>query len=405
MDSILTANKENVENSSVSTSSFSNESIISHFSLDTSFEPKVCTESSPLARITRNKSKRQKLSECFVDLKSDSPPKASIWTNIQNEMEHRHKHQQKSIQKSTNLIKIINRHEIKQHKFEETVENCNQIIAHLKLEDIMQSHSFGSPMDIFRFLEEDGKLSAQVLKFFSSYEKITSVNLTPSYGSFIIKGPCRLISDSRLDPTGCTAPFYGRFEQLEMLDLNNVAVKDEEIRYLIKLSNLKALGLSNTKISEKSLIYLGIYAKFAKTLQCLMISGNSVITDYSVKALSFFEGLVDLDLFATGITIHGARELADAFKSKQLSSVRFAKCVYEFIKNAHLKFFSSSQPTAPEEILKMNRAELIRACQRFGNSYGGEFNVSQSNEYLRFHLLQIGRWRRNEEFLWSILQF
>jgi len=52
-------------------------------------------------------------------------------------------------------------------------------------------------------------------------------------------------------------------------------------------------------------------------------------------------------------------------------------------------------------VQEQNRDLITNELKRFELTHG-KFNLNASTDLLKVHLLQILRWRQNEEFIWSI---
>lgn len=165
-------------------------------------------------------------------------------------------------------------------------------------------------LKLFKFLEKEGKLSSDILKAFSKCPTIKNINMTSSYAGVV--GESGLASASKYSAVLCTKPFYNGFQQLLSLDFTNVKLDDNDLRYLIRLPKLQALGLSGTTITDKGIKYLSVHSAFKSSLRCLKLCFIQGITDHSIQFLKPFTKLRNLDLRGSeNITIAGCHELVD----------------------------------------------------------------------------------------------
>lgn len=107
-----------------------------------------------------------------------------------------------------------------------------------------------------------------------------------------------MVGSSLIPARKCTVPLFGGFEQLKVLDFTNVHLVDDDLRFLIKLSKLQALGLSGTKITDKGLKYLATHSSFKGTLQCLKLCYVESVKAPGLEQLcSGFKSLHELDIW------------------------------------------------------------------------------------------------------------
>lgn len=107
-------------------------------------------------------------------------------------------------------------------------------------------------------------------------------------------------------------------EQLEgapltLVDLEGCPVTDESLKYFSKLPNLQALGLSDTRVSDKGLVYLQEMPK----LRSLSLKGTA-ITDEGLRNLRTMANLATIRLQGTKVTEQGAAELAIALPKTKI---------------------------------------------------------------------------------------
>jgi hypothetical protein len=189
-----------------------------------------------------------------------------------------------------------------------------------------------TPLMLFRYLEDKGLLSSQVLSYFAGFPLIDSLNMSPSYSSCL--NEFGLVVNGRFPWKKCTVPLFNGFDKLAVLDLTNVMIGDDELRYLIKLRSLKALGLAGTNITNKGLKYLGKHAEFTKGLQCIKLCYNLLIDDLGISYLAGFSTLAEIDLWGCEkISMAGCTSLVK--NNAMLSKVRLPAAVAERINELH----------------------------------------------------------------------
>lgn len=93
--------------------------------------------------------------------------------------------------------------------------------------------------------------------------------------------------------------FNGRaWRSLQVLDLSCLSlVRDEELRYIIRLPNILALGLSMTRVTSRGIRYLGRHSLFKDKLQCLKLCHLQDVDDRCIAELSSFPSLNEVDLY------------------------------------------------------------------------------------------------------------
>lgn len=154
-----------------------------------------------------------------------------------------------------------------------------------------------TPLDLLRHQEEQGSLSPALLVLFSGCPGVHSLLLGPTYGAQI--NEWGLPEEGRLPWINCTMPLYKGYAELAVLDLTCIPITDENLRYLIRLPGLRALGLSGTQVTAKGLRYLGKHAAFRTTLQCLKLCCMEKLDDEAIPALAAFPALNELDLYGS----------------------------------------------------------------------------------------------------------
>lgn len=211
--------------------------------------------------------------------------------------------------------------------------DCQMIVDKLNLAiDKADLDQLNTPLMLFRYLEEKGLLSSQVLSYFAGFSLIDSLNMSPSYSNCL--NEFGLVVNGRFPCKKCTVPIFNGFDKLVVLDLTNVMIGDDELRYLIKLRSLKALGLAGTNITNKGLKYLGKHAEFTKSLQCIKLCYNLSINDLGLSLLAGFRMLAEIDLWGCEkITMSGCLGLVKS--NVNLSKVRLPAAVAERINELH----------------------------------------------------------------------
>lgn len=163
---------------------------------------------------------------------------------------------------------------------------------------------------LFNFLEREGRLSTEILKAFSKCSLIKNINMTSSYAGII--GESGLLSGGKYSAALSTKSFYNGFQQILSLDFTNVKLNDDELRYLIRLPKLQALGLSGTTITDKGIKYLTVHSAFRTSLRCLKLCFIQGISDSSIHSLKIFTKLKSLDLRGCeNITLSGCHDFVD----------------------------------------------------------------------------------------------
>jgi hypothetical protein len=262
---------------------------------------------------------------------------------------------------------------------------------------------------LFNFLENEGRLSPEVLKTFCKSTKIRNVNMTRSYAG--TKCESGLISAPKYSAKLCTKPFYYGFQQLLSIDFTNVKICDDELRYLIRLPKLQALGLSGTLVTDKGIKYISNHSNFKLTLQCLKLCFLEGISDMAIKLLNVFTKLKSLDLRGNKnislascldiITDRSEWRNSDIFIKlpdnlhHQLSELHF---FYEELlsKNDSKIIIDPSD----NRISQLSKSEIKSQLFLHKKSYS-DIYLNQDMEYLQKKLIEIIKRRKKEEFLYS----
>ena len=261
-----------------------------------------------------------------------------------------------------------------------------------------------SPRELFEKLEGSGQskkqfanLSPAVLKLFSNCPEIQTLDMSGSYAGRL--NAVGLIDSPPFPVQGCTRPLYGGFAELLVLDLTNVQIGDDELRYLIKLAKLQALGLSGTGVTDKGLRYLSRHATFVGTLQCLKLCYAQKITDVGLSHLKGFPRLSEIDLLGIeGITVTGCVDmLSEPLTNCQLSKLRLPLPIKDRLDELHFAYQRQSQ-TVPFEQMDL---EEIRSQLRVHRKHYPDVHVMLDSVQAKEKLRELIERRCKEEFLWS----
>lgn len=282
---------------------------------------------------------------------------------------------------------------IKPWRFQDSEADAKQVASIL---DLDPSESAGKISDLFKKLEAEGKLSQKVLQFFAHCPFIATLNLTPSYAGKL--NEIGLLAEPAFDPTRCTVPLYAGYRNLKALDMTNVLIGDDEIRYLIKLESLEALGLSGTGITAKGLKYLSVHAKFSKSLTCLKLCYAQKIGDEAIPAIAGFERLQELDLLGADISVAGCLELAPNARSS-LQRLRLPSNAMQYLYDMNAYFSDKKLDELGASNVGTHR--LKEMLKIFKRKYQDVF-LSTDAADIRRALDNLLARRRREELLWSI---
>lgn len=268
---------------------------------------------------------------------------------------------------------------------------------------------FETRLDLFRLLERRGLLSHKALSIFSKCAEIESLDLGPSYADRMNK--VGLISKGPFTVANCTVPIYTGFTGLKVLDMTRVPVVDEDLRYIIRLERLQALGLSCTKISWKGLRYLSKHARFIGSLLCLKLCYMENLGDESFGHLKAFSSLSEIDLYGSdSITL---RSLLDLFPANPISSklrqVRLPDRLFATIRGNHLAYEGLMKKRNllqdPDKAFDLSEDEIKHELKMHQKQYPSASFLAMDHAHLRKTLNDILLQRRKEEFLWAISQY
>ena len=262
-------------------------------------------------------------------------------------------------------------------------------------------------LSLFKYMETNRELGPKALRVYAACPQIQSVMMTPSYGSEI--NEIGLLKGGPFSAIGCTRPFFGGYANLLVLDLTCVPIVDDDIRYLIKLSKLQALGLSGTKVSAKGLRYLVKYAQFSKSLRCLKLCCMELFDDQAMSELVGFSGLQELDLVGNQrITLRGLLKFIGDFAEKcPLKRLRLPTKISDGLRDRHLIYreLGGQNTDLIQDIGQLdahgNKIELKRQLKLHQKTYPDIFlnlEAISMREKLQSTLIM----RKREEFLYSI---
>ena len=155
-----------------------------------------------------------------------------------------------------------------------------------------------------------GLLTREIISDFFEYShQISVLDLGRSFGEKSHSELACLVSypDQEVLISICRLLFSASllFQKLEFLDLTFMPIDDDLLRYIIQLPNLKGLGLGGTRVTCKGIRYLSKHAHFKSSLEILILSGNNIIDDESLKYMTAFPNLRTLELTRTEVSLNG----------------------------------------------------------------------------------------------------
>ncbi len=200
-----------------------------------------------------------------------------------------------------------------------------------------------------------------MLKYFAQYPIIDSVNFVPTYAGRV--NQLGLVEKSALSAKKCTAPLYGGYSNVKILDFTNVHITDDELRFLIKMPKLQAVGLSGTKITNKGLKYLSQHATFQDTLQCLKLC---YVENINGQGLTFlcdtFKNIKEFDLWGCNqLSLLDLKSLLNL----RMMKVRVPEDIHTLITDRHNFYSALSRKHTDlvlnvKEIQELEDMELVR---------------------------------------------
>ena len=230
--------------------------------------------------------------------------------------------------------------------------------------------------------------------------------MTNSYAGIICESG--LPSASKYSAVLCTKPFYNGFQQILSLDFTNVKLNDDDLRYLIRLPKLQALGLSGTTITDKGIKYLSVHSAFKSSLRCLKLCFVQEIYDSSLQFLKSFTKLKHLDLRGSeNITLNGCHDLVDETFKRPIpgSSIRLPQKIQnrliemnDFYKNAAKNNTNIILDPKDIRIENLSDPELKTQLKLHRTIYPNTY-LNQDIVDLRKRLIYILRIRKREEIL------
>jgi hypothetical protein len=201
-------------------------------------------------------------------------------------------------------------------------------------------------------------LSGKVLKLFNLCPGIETIDLSPSYAGHMSE--IGLMEPSALPVAKCTVPIFGGYSSVKVLDCTNVHIVDDDLRFLIKLGKLQALGLSGTKITNKGLKYLATHSKFKAALQCIKLCYIEGIDGAGLAHLcSGFTNLREIDLW--GCEQLKIKDL-QCFKASSVKKVRLPAGLHDHIEDYHHKYQQLGRDH-PELVMNPNELECLCEAQ------------------------------------------
>ena len=185
-------------------------------------------------------------------------------------------------------------------------------------------------------------------------------------------------------------------------------LSDDELRYLIRLPKLQALGLSGTAITDKGIKYLSVHSAFKTSLRCLKLCFVQGISDFSINFLKSFPKLKGLDLRESGnITMNGCHNLVDEALKDWLidSSIKLPQKIQNRLLEMSEFYKATSKSdsniiTDPKDVRveNLNVTELKYQLKLNKTIYPNIY-LNEDPDELRKKLASILRIRRKEEIL------
>lgn len=364
------------------------------------------------------KTEPKKLSRNFFSFKQNRKPLGTINENnpISNTFELKKDQDKITLSEPINIFKSKSRILPKILKSEEIQKTPNSKKHALKLNaaklaiildyDTFIEEELGADesdeLKLFKFLETEGNLSPEILKHFSKCPTIRNISMTKSYADVVKESGLQSIG--KYSVILCTKPFYYGFQNILSLDFTNVKLGDDELRYLIRLPKLQALGLSGSLITDKGLKYLSVHASFKGSLRCLKLCFIQGITDFCFQSLIFFTKLRNLDLRGSEhITVIGCHNLFDETIKAPVSTIKLPQKIMEKLMETS-EFYKSLSKNNTFIILdskdvridNLNISELKAQLDLHKQIYPNIY-LNQNTNDLREKLENILRIRKKEE--------
>lgn len=296
----------------------------------------------------------------------------------------------------------------KKKQLEISVENLAKILEYdTFIEEELGTNEIDE-IKMFKFLEKEGRLSQEILKIFSKCPNIRSVNMTNSYAGIV--GESGLLSEAKYASVLCTKPFYNGFQQLLSIDFTNIKIQDNELRYLIRLPKLQAIGLSGTSITDKGIKYISIHSAFIKNLKCLKLCYVQGISDQGIKFLNSFAKLKNLDLRGCEkITLKGCLDLVEEIPTRSNPELiaKLPQKIQNQLNEQHNFYIELSKQHInlildPKDVRIENLSESeLRSQLKFHKKMYINVYLNEGKDALRKNLISILRVRKKEEILLS----
>jgi len=258
----------------------------------------------------------------------------------------------------------------------------------------------------------------------TKYKQLSTINLSHSFAvrsspelPFLKTNPLEVSTLLSI-----TKPFYHHVKAfspcLKALDLTNIPLNDESIRYLIRLEGLEALGLSGSALTTQGMKYLATHAVFKSTLKCLKLCFTEQLTDDCLQYISQFPHLTELDLWGTKLTLPALLSLMSyETESKTvvarlpLKSLRVSDAVFSALLSHHASYQFRHSPALlplvqlaqdPSQVSSLSRSDVVEQLKVHQLFYPDIF-LNLKTEELTAKLEQILIVRLKEEKLWSLL--
>ncbi len=313
--------------------------------------------------------------------------------------------------KSQNRVKTLSLEPVLENKKISEFKVTAQLLSRLLKYDTLIEEELGAecddPQQLFTFLEQEGKLSHKVLAVFSKSDGICSVSMTQSYGAPVDNLGLRPVP--AFPVAKCTRSFYSGFGDVKVLDFTNVPLPDDELRFLIKLGKLQALGLSGTKITCKGIKYLTQHAAFKSTLKCLKLCFSDGLDDSVFSLLPLFSRLQEVDLRGCiTLSLNGALQLLPeghwaSFKRigwpERISTILAERAIFY----RDLKLAKSELILDPKDVsIPFLDEPQLRQQLKWHKQVYRDIYLNLNADALRSKLISIIRLRKREQTLYDL---
>lgn len=294
-------------------------------------------------------------------------------------------------------------------EFQINARFLSRLLKHDTLIEEELGPDFDDQLKLFEFLEREGKLSHKVLAVFSKCKAIRSVSMTLSYGTQV--NDLGLHSEPAFPIQKCTRSFYSGFSEVQALDFTNVPLLDDELRFLIKLGKLKALGLSGTKITCKSIKYLSTHASFKSNLKCIKLCFVEGLDDAVFSLLTQFPRLEEIDLRGcANLTLKGALQLfPEGQRNVMIRKLSLPEQIHIQLSEKH-QFYGELKRAKPKLILDSKDISIpsldeddLKEQLKWHKQVYADIYLNMNLDALRGKLVSILRLRKREEQLYSLM--